>query len=386
MRREVATVVGALTLALLPGCTTGTPAEVEVPPDGPGVTGEAPRVVGDLTLLDPVVDRAAHTASLLPDGRVLVIGGCVVDGCSDATAETELYDPATGRFSSGADLAQPRDGHTATTLPNGDVLLVGGYTGEGERPLPAAELYVAASGEFVPAGEMSIGRGAHAAALLDEGRVLVVGGWVGPRTFTETAEIWDPATREFTAVSSLPAARGSATATRLPDGRVLVLGGEDEPQHGLATSELYDPVSDTWEHGPSMAQPRFKHAAVALASGDVLVVGGTPDDNELIAAVERFDGSAFRTAGELTEGRYKLVDAVVAVPDGRVLVAGGGQSAEAYDPATQTASTVASIDGSRSSFATATVLNDGSVLVVGGYDKTIDLRREAYLLGVLAPA
>lgn len=252
------------------------------------MTGDVPAIVDDVTLLDPLIDRAAHSASLLPDGRVLVAGGCVVDGCSDATAETELYDPATGRFGVGPDLLGPRDGHTATTLPSGDVLVVGGYSGEGALPLATAELYVDATGEFVPAGEMSIGRGAHAAALLADGRVLIV--------------------------------------------------------------------------------------------------GGTPDDERLLSAVERFNGTAFVAAGSLTEGRYKLLDAVVVLSDGRVLVAGGGESAEAYDPVMQTSRRVGDSTGSRSSFATATVLGDGSVLVVGGYDRVIDLRRDAYLLTPLAPA
>lgn len=300
----------ALTLA---GCTAGGPVGADHRTGSPAATGNAPTVVAGTTVLDPIVDRAAHTASLLPDGRVLVVGGCVVDGCSDATAETELYDPASGRFAAAAPMLEPRDGHTATTLPNGDVLFVGGYAGEGQPPLATAELFVAQTEEFVPAGEMSVGRGAHAAALLADGRVVVAGGWVGPRTFTETSELWDPRTRAFSTAGSLSTVRAGATATALPTGRVLVAGGEDVPARGLATTELYDPASDEWQPGPDLAGPRFKHAAVALPSGDVLVIGGTPDDELLLSLVERFDGSAFQPAGELAEGRYKLSDVVVAL-------------------------------------------------------------------------
>ena len=370
--------LGGLFAVLLTGCTASPADDSELNP--PVTTVRTPGIVADLRPVEPLVDRAAHTASLLPNGRVLVVGGCVVDGCSDATERTELYDPSTESFRAGPKLAQPRDGHTATALPSGDLLIVGGYTGEGSGPLATAELYLVATAKFVPAGEMAVGRGAHAAALLADGRVLVVGGWVGPGTFTETVEVWDPETRAFSPVNSLPTALGGATATSLPDGRVLVVGGEEPQGQGLGRSNIYDPDRDSWEAGPSLGQPRFKHAAVALDSGEVLVVGGTPDDHQLIAAVEVFDGASFRAAGTLTQGRYKLADAVVRLPDGRVLVAGGGDSAEVYDPAAETAVTITATEGLRSSFATATVLGSGDVLVIGGYDRTIDLRRAAYVL------
>lgn len=334
----------------------------------------------NMATVDPIVERAAHTATPLLDGRVLVTGGCVIDGCGEATDTSEVFDPATGAFALAAAMTTPRSGHSATQLPSGDVLLVGGYAAEGQPPLATAELYEATTGRFVATGAMAVGRGAHATTLLPDGRVLVAGGWVGRRTFTDTVEIWDPRTRAFTPAAPLSTTRGGATATALATGEVLVVGGEDPPARGLRGTEIYDPRADAWRTGPDLAVPRFKHATVTSRSGDVLVIGGTSDDVTLIATVERFDGTSFQPAGMLTEGRYKFSDAVAALPDGRLLVAGGGRRPEVYDPAASRGTILGGVPAARTSFATATLLPDGGTLVVGGYDDAIDLRRSAYVL------
>jgi Galactose oxidase, central domain/Kelch motif len=361
MRRRIALLAVAVGLA---GCSSA----VETPAESRFI------------VLDPVVERAAHTATPLLDGRVLVAGGCVIDGCGEATDTSEVFDAEAETFTLAAPMTTRRSGHSATMLPNGNVLLVGGYSGEGQPPLASADLYDAASGTFVHAGSMSVGRGAHAAALLPDGRVLVVGGWVRSRTFTNTTEIWDPTTRGFTPASPLGMSRGGATATSLASGEVLLVGGENPPAVGLRSTEIYDPVGGRWRPGPELAVPRFKHATATTGEGEVLVLGGTSDDVNLMATVERFDGGSFQPAGMLTEGRYKFSDAVVVLPDGRLLVAGGGRRPEVYDPAAARGTTVDGVPTARTSFATATLLRDSGVLVVGGYDETIDLRRDAYVL------
>jgi Galactose oxidase, central domain len=368
MRRGAALLPAALAATVL---VLGCSATLEHP---------APPTTRPLTTLDPVVERAAHTATVLLDGRVLVTGGCVIDGCGEATDTSEIFDPATGGFTLAATMTTPRSGHSATRLPTGDVLLVGGYPGEGQPPLVTAELYQAGSGTFVTAGSMAVGRGAHAVALLPDGRVLVTGGWVGRRTFTNTTEIWDPDTRSFGPASPLATTRGGATATPLDTGEILVVGGEDPPAQGLRGTEIYDPSADRWRAGPDLSVPRSKHATVTTQSGDVLVIGGTSDDRNLIATVERFAGAAFQPAGMLTEGRYKFSDAVAVLPDGRLLVAGGGRRPEVYDPVSARGTILDGVPVARTSFATATLLPDGGTLVVGGYDEAIDLRGSAYVL------
>ncbi|MGI8627109.1 MAG: kelch repeat-containing protein [Geodermatophilaceae bacterium] len=380
---EVRRLIPALMLvAALVACTGSDPTTgqgSDRPASVPS-TGAPARSTDGFTALDPIVDRAAHAASLLPDGRVLITGGCVVDGCSEGTASTEIYDPVTQRFLEGPDMSVPRAGHTATSLPGGDVLLIGGYSGEGEPPLAAAELYDAASGSFVPGGQLSVARGGHMAALLNDGSVLVTGGSVGRRTLTDSAEIWDPTSRSFRTTGAMSIPRAAATATTLDDGSVLVAGGESTPGLGVDSSEIYQPQTGVWTAGPALSQARFKHAAVALADGSVLIVGGTSDDELLLTGVERYDGVAFRDEGRLGEGRYKFSDAVAVLPDGRVAIAGGGRTGESYDPLTGGIAPLAGPSGRRSSFATATLLRNGFLLVVGGYDERIDLLRAAYLL------
>lgn len=368
--------------SVLASCTSSGPADDNLSdPAAPAPSTGAPgRSSAGFTALDPVVDRAAHTASLLPDGRVLITGGCTVDGCGEATATTEIFDPGSGRFVEGPALLGPRDGHTATILPSGDVLLIGGYSGEGEPPLATAELFVAATGNVVPAGQMSLGRGGHMAAALPGGRVLITGGFVGRRTFTDSAEIWEPSTQSFEMAGAMSIPRAAGTATPLGDGSVLVAGGESRPGLGVDSTEIYRPQTDVWTPGPSLAEPRFKHAAVALADGSVLIVGGTTDDELLLTGIERYDGVAIRPAGMLGERRYKFADAVAVLPDGRVAIPGGGRTGETYDPPSGQTAPLAGPSGRRTSFATATLLTNGSLLVFGGYDERIDLLRSAYLI------
>ena len=178
------------------------------------------------------VPRAAHTATALERGVVLVAGGCVTDGCSTATATTELYD---GRFHAGPRLTQPRDAHTATRLPGGRVLLVGGYAGEGRGALASAEIcdrHVCRR-----TGSLATARGGHAAVAVPDGRVLVIGA-DGALAGTE---IYDHG--RFGPGPGLARGRQAHTATLLADGRVLVVGGYAASGAAIRAAELIDPAT-----------------------------------------------------------------------------------------------------------------------------------------------
>jgi Galactose oxidase, central domain/Kelch motif len=215
-------------------------------------------VTGDWTATGSLVTgRAGHTATLLPNGKVLVAGGANYNGSNYVTlASAELYDPATGHWTATGGLNTARDGHTATLLPNGKVL-VAGYS--------SAELYDPAAGHWTATGNLGTARTGHTATLLPNGKVLVVGGG------DIRAELYDPVTGVWTYTGSLGTARAGHTATLLPNGKVLVVGGNS----GVSFAELYDPTTGAWSPTGSLgANGPLDHTATLLANGQVLVAGG----------------------------------------------------------------------------------------------------------------
>ena len=217
------------------------------------------------------------------------------------------------------------------------------------------------------------------ATRLPDGRVLIAGGWRG-REATDTAEVYDPATRRFAATGKMSGPRGGHTATLLRDGRVLLAGGGDG-RGPHAASEIYDPRTGTFAPGPSLATPRYKHAAALLADGRVLLVGGSDarDWKGQLDSAEIFDPrtKTFSSAGKLAGTRFKLKESMVVLPDGKVLVTGGNRLIESFDPEWEKAARFdpatgrfeeeGMIDAARH-YGTATALRDGGVLIVGGYE------------------
>lgn len=329
--------------------------------------------------LDPVAElrtpRAVHSATALPDGRVLIAGGCVDSGCETATATTELYDPVKRRFARGPKMGLRRVGHAAVVLRDGSVLVLGGWSGR--RPTAASQRYV--GGRFVGTGSMGTARGGFTATRLRDGRVLVVGGTDGNETLA-SAELYEPRAGRFVATGSMTAPRNAHTATLLGDGRVLVVGGSSGDAV-LASAEVFDPKTGGFTPAGALRVPRHKHAAVTLRDGRVLVVGGSDvrDFRGRYRATELWSPGtmSFRAAPPLLEARFKLPDAVVRLTSGDVLVAGGARTVERWAPGGRFVG-VGEIE-SPFMFATATLLPSGRVLVAGGYDDSITPTAGAWL-------
>jgi hypothetical protein len=225
--------------------------------------------------------RTGQTATLLPDGRVLIAGGeDEATGSSELAplATAELFDPTTGKFSPTGSMEVARSDSVAALLPDGRVLIAGGYDnvagseGTAAQALSSAELYDPATGRFSPTGNLSVERAGATATLLTDGRVLVAGGQ-GEQGPTSSAELYDPATGAFGPTGSMDPAspRDGASAIRLNDGRVLILGGGQLTN----TAALYDPTTGSFKSAASMASERSGFTATLLPDGRVLIAGGS---------------------------------------------------------------------------------------------------------------
>jgi hypothetical protein len=338
--------------------------------------------------------RASHTATLLPNGQVLIAGGF---NSTEVLATSELFDPVTGTFTATGTMTSARFLHTATLLANGKVLITRGsdsltalsthvsrsrtvlangkaLISDGSPvssfDVATAELYDPATGTFTATGAMSEVRSEHTATLPATGKVLVAGGTIG-----NVAELFDPATGLFTPTSGMLVVGGrwACTATLLNDGTVLIAGGRDDENvfdaFPLNDAELFNPTAGTFAATSAMTEFRCDHTAALLNNGQVLLAGGF--NGNPVSDAELFDPTTGSFSRTHSMGSPRADHTATLLDDGTVLVAGAFSfngplaSAEVFDPTAGAFAPTGSMETPRD-IHTATRLNSGEVLVTGG--------------------
>jgi len=319
------------------------------------------------------IPRAEHSATLLPNGKVLIAGGYSPAAPGLTVATAELYDPSTGTFTPTGRMTTARAGHSAVLLADGRVLIVGGpaeiydpltgsFTDAGaEIPIPIpilsgaapladgrvlvegcanpcnsviAGFYDPAAGTFTDAGQQFAGGGP--AVVLADGKVLIVGGCVADHG--TKAQVFDPGSGMFNAVGLMTnGCLDTNTATMLVNGKALFVGSDEYPDP--ADASLFDPATGTFANvGPAIA-PREFAAATLIPNSGVLITGGQlPGGNgQALAEFYAPDSGTFSIAGNMVTGRHLHTSTLL--DDGTVLIAGGfstwpspTSSAEVYRP------------------------------------------------------
>lgn len=310
--------------------------------------------------------RAAHMATLLANGQVLVAGG------NGSTAE--LYDPSTRKWTNTGSMNLGfRSGHTATLLTSGQVLVAGGVDGV-DQPLNTAELYNPATGTWTVTGSMSTARGGLTATLLQNGRVLVAGGTDSSGSYLSSVELYNPATGTWTATGSMNHPRVGHTATLLANGQVLVAGGDGIGS--ISTAELYTPSTGSWTPTGNLNIGRFDAFATLLFNGDVLVLDGSNVTSATAYAEFYNPATGMWTLDGNNETPGNTGQTVTLLRTGMVQTCGGTQgvyprptivrsACDLLDPSTGNDVLTKSMHTGRAQHS-ATVLPNGQVLVAGG--------------------
>ncbi len=316
-----------------------------------------------------VQPRYWHTATLLPNGKVLIAGGlgeppaevrdpsqggAVIYRASGLLASAEIFDPQTGTSTPTGDMTVRRYADSGILLPDGRVLIM---PRDGHFPV---EIYDPASGTFAAVSDVPAGATVETATLLPSGEVFL--------TNLDHTGVFDPDARAFHSIFKREEIRRLHTATLLKDGRVLIVGGSRGGlEDGLVgRNVIYDPSSRRVSEAGNLQVDRINHKAVLLQDGRVLIVGGTAGKGPFVQTAEMYDPetNTFSPAG------VSNIDPLAAalLPSGTVLlVHSHNGDIVMYNPATHAFSPTGHNIGWRS-LPTVTMLEDGRAMVAGGWE------------------
>ena len=389
LQASVTFLIGVAMIVTLAACSPGTeqaePSEASPTPISVEVS-PTPVSVETASLGAMLHSRVYHSATLLPDGRVLVTGG--MDEAFTPLRTSEVFDPETNQWTEAGEMTESRTEHSAALLEDGRVIVTGGLN-EKLKIIGTTEIFDPETGRWSEFEGMRTVRRGHFTLPLPDGRVAVVGGVgqtlgglgilanisaVGALLSTE---IYDPKTDSWTQASDMREGHSGGLAVVLKDGRVLVAGGYNQAE-GLASSEVFDPNLGEWMRTASMARKTFANTAIVLPDGSVLFTGGfgmSRSKGGITPGSEVFDphSNEWRKAPDTVHGR--MGHTITLLPDGRVVAIGGAtaegpvNTAEYMEPETWLWSEITPMSVQRSQH-TATLLHDGRILVAGGSIQT----------------
>jgi hypothetical protein len=299
-----------------------------------------------------------------PDGRVMAVGGCGLtacptsfakSACGQVLANSDLWDPGSGTWTSAAPMKTARTGFVGVPLSTGDMLVAGGCTSTNcsemndagacvatscTQTTALSERFSVATGEWIAAGALASPRANPTGVAIGGGDAIVAGG-CDVAACTADTERWNASTNTWTSRAALAGPRGNATATALADGRVLVVGGCTDPACAtvLGDATVYDPAADTWSDAGSMLSLRAGHTATLLGDGSVLVAGGCSDASctSVLSSVEIWQasggGGSFAPTPPMAGARHHHTATLL--ENGEVLIAGGADPSGATVPTSE---------------------------------------------------
>lgn len=328
------------------------------------------------------VGRVGFDAVVLGDGSVLVVGDdhdCIPGGAEAGSEQAEVYEPASDRWVEVDSLNKPRKIPATVGLGDGSAIVIGGINSD-DVSFSSTKVFSPTTRTWTDGPLLDIARGQPLAATLGDGRVLVASD-VGETSSITTAELYDPAVGTWTRGPTL-SALALTDLIPLASGRLLGIGYSHTDSEPVLVALLFDPARAAWVaiHAPDMG---LGFDLVALADGGALAIGGYDGgelyggDGSLIARVQRLDPTSGRWSEVASLSAARAGTMSVRLVDGRILVAGGfvgdgfsnGQAlgaVEVFDPESGRWTTMPDLLEPRYD-ATAVVLGDGSVLVLGGY-------------------